>query len=121
MYRKLCFYRFEEKLIKCVTLESGGFYVVYPRSIRDGKYCFIIPLKVCETRSVLYSSVKYKNETDLRRGKKKCVNFCQNDPIFPIYDVMLLEQVIALNLLASSLQIPVALLADRGRNKIILL
>jgi len=45
VYRKLCFYRFEEKLIKCVVMESGGFYVVHPRSIWDGKYCFIIPLR----------------------------------------------------------------------------
>jgi hypothetical protein len=49
------------------------------------------------------------------------INFCQNDPIFPVCDVMLLEKVNALNLLASSLQISVTLLADRGGNKIILL
>jgi len=48
MYRKLCFYGIEEKLIKCVILESGGFCVVRPRSIQDGKYCFIIPLRFVE-------------------------------------------------------------------------
>jgi len=30
VYRKLCFYRFEEKLIKWVVMESGEFYVVIP-------------------------------------------------------------------------------------------
>jgi hypothetical protein len=37
MHIKLCFYRFEEQLRKCVILESGAFYVVHPRSILDGK------------------------------------------------------------------------------------
>jgi hypothetical protein len=53
-------------------------------------------------------------------SSKNFINFCQNDPIFPIYDVMLLEQVNSLNLLAYSLQISMTFLADRGRNIILL-
>jgi len=78
-------------------------------------------IKVCEIQSVIHSSVKYKNETGLGRGEMHFINFCQNDPVFPIYDVMLLEQLMALNLLASSMQISVTLLAERRRNKIMLL
>jgi hypothetical protein len=49
----------------------------------------------------------------------KINHFGQNGPIFSVYDLLLLEQVNALNLVAALLQVSETVLAERGRNKII--